>query len=242
MTWCSENSAVPGFLLASSTIHCRFVNRFAGSMSLPVCPANGSLHATPPFPRSGPGEPRFPAVIGTMKALRLPMCVSAVAYLIRFHCPPDPPAFVSAAALLKGRRSPSGPGFGLTGRPSFRLLSCGRQWDLSGLQAILPVPLLRSSTPVEPMCPRHYGHIDAAPATHTAKASAMADFGAHSHSFGTRSPTLRVSCCHSRARLASGWLAGLCREGVEPSGPLRKVSARLTIVLLSCSPDANGFR
>ena len=31
----------------------------------------------------------------------------------------------------------------------------------------------------------------------------------------------------SRARLASGWLASLCREGVEPSGPLWKVSARI---------------
>jgi len=34
----------------------------------------------------------------------------------------------------------------------------------------------------------------------------------------------------------AGW------EGVEPSGPLRKISVRLTIVPLSCSPDANGFR
>src|SRR3984893_32974 len=87
-----------------------------------------------------------------------------------------------------------------------------------------------------------FGHIDAAPATHTAKASAIADFGADSRSFDTRCHTLRASCCHSRARLASGWLACLCREGVEPSGPLRKVSVRLTIVPLSCSPDANGFR
>src|SRR5262249_27092953 len=47
----------------------------------------------------------------------------------------------------------------------------------------------------------------------------------------------RASCCHSRARLASGWLAGLYREGVEPSGSLRKVSDHMTI-LLSCSPDA----
>jgi len=54
-------------------------------------------------------------------------------------------------------------------------------------------------------------------------------FGAHSRSFGTRWPTLRVSCCHSRARLASGWLAGLCREGVVPSGPLREVSARVHV-------------
>jgi hypothetical protein len=102
---------------------------------------------------------------------------------------------------------------------------------------IHPVSLLRSWTPVEPMCPCLGGHIGAAPTSGTVKASDDEHFGAHSRSFGTCSPTLRVSCCHSRARLASGWLAGLYREGVEPSGSLRKVSDHMTI-LLSCSPDA----
>jgi hypothetical protein len=50
----------PHFLLASSAIHCRFVDRFAGSMPPPVFPANGSLLVTPPFPPSGPGEPGSP--------------------------------------------------------------------------------------------------------------------------------------------------------------------------------------
>src|SRR5215470_1167379 len=116
-------------------------------------------------------------------------------------------------------------------------LSRGRQWDLSGLQVIHSVPLLRSWTPVEPMCPCLGGHIDGAPLAITTKASDDADFGARSRSFSTCSPTLRVSCCHSPARLASGWLAGLYREGVEPSGPLRKVSDHMTIPL-SCPPDA----
>src|SRR5258705_12666371 len=71
----------------------------------------------------------------------------------------------------------------------------------------------------------------------TTKASDDADFEARSRSFSTCSPTLRVSCCHSRVRLASGWLAGLYREGVEPSGLLRKGSDH-TVILLSCSPDA----
>src|SRR5215469_18528803 len=71
----------------------------------------------------------------------------------------------------------------------------------------------------------------------TTKASNDEHFGAHSRSFGTCCPTLRVSHYHSRARLASGWLAGLYREGVEPSGSLRKVSGHMAI-LLSCSPDA----
>jgi hypothetical protein len=137
-----------------------------------------------------------------MKALRLPICASAVAYcfasaahaLLLVSCPPQRSRKAGGSCQARA--------FCFAGRPSFRLPTHGRQWDLSGLQAILPVPLLRSSTPVEPMCPRHVGHIDAAPATHTAKASAIADFGAHSRSFSTHSPTLRVSCS-----LPAGWLA-----------------------------------
>src|SRR6516164_5597559 len=75
------------------------------------------------------------------------------------------------------------------------------------------------------------------PLISTTKASNDVHFGAHSRSLGTCCPTLRVSHYHSRARLASGWLAGLYREGVEPSGSLRKVSGHMAI-LLSCSPDA----
>src|SRR5215472_13965513 len=75
------------------------------------------------------------------------------------------------------------------------------------------------------------------PLISTTKASNDEHFGAHSRSFGTCCPTLRVSCFHSRARLASGWLAGLYREGVEPSGSLRKVSDHM-VIPLSCLPDA----
>jgi hypothetical protein len=60
------------------------------------------------------------------------------------------------------------------------------------------------------------GHTDAAPAYSDNEGFGRLDFGADSRSFGTCSPTLRVSYCHSRARLASGWLASLYREGVDP--------------------------
>src|SRR5215203_4530886 len=51
--------------------------------------------------------------------------------------------------------------------------------------------------------------------------------------FSTR--CLRFACdvAAARARLASDWLVGLCREGVEPSGSRRKVSERSHVVLLS---------
>jgi hypothetical protein len=45
-----------GIVPACSTIQCHFVNRFAGSMSPPLLPDNGSLHASPPCPPSGPTE------------------------------------------------------------------------------------------------------------------------------------------------------------------------------------------
>ena len=54
-----------------------------------LCPVSGSLHATPPFPRLGPGRVRFPNVISTMKALRPPLAASPAAYLFRFRCPRD---------------------------------------------------------------------------------------------------------------------------------------------------------
>ena len=62
--------------------------------------------------------------------------------------PARPSCFVSAVALREGWRSPPGPGLGCR-LPVFPAGACGRQWDLSGLQTIHPVPLLRSSTPVD---------------------------------------------------------------------------------------------
>jgi hypothetical protein len=161
-----------------------------------------------------------------MKALRLPTRVSAVAYwfastahgYLLGSCPPQ--------RSRKGGGPLPGRGSWSAGARSVRLAVRGREWDLSGLQAIRPVPLLRSGTPVEPTCPCHTGHVDAAPAGWTAKASAKSDFGANTQ---LRHPLPYASRgrCRTRARLASGRLAGLCREGVEPPGSLREVSARI---------------
>jgi hypothetical protein len=108
---------------------------------------------------------------------------------------------------------------------------------LSGIQSN---PSDRAASPPQTPRARHQAAAlrgTLPPLRETTKASDNADFGAHSRSFRTCSPTLRVSCCHSRARLASGWLAGLYREGVEPSGSLRKVSDHM-VIPLSCPPDA----
>ncbi len=46
-------------------------------------------------PSLGSQRAWFPALTGTMKALRLPTCASAVAYFVRFRRPRDPPALCS---------------------------------------------------------------------------------------------------------------------------------------------------
>ena len=51
--------------------------------------------------------------------------------------------------------------------------------------------------------------------------------------FGTRCLRFARGVAATRARLASGWLVGLCRERVELSGSRRKVSERSHVVLLS---------
>lgn len=55
----------------------------------------------------------------------------------------------------------------------FRLASAWTGWDLTGSQAIHPVPLPGSKTPAESVVPHQSGPTDAAPAPNTAKASAV---------------------------------------------------------------------
>jgi len=57
--------------------------------------------------------------------------------------------------------------------------------------------------------------------------------------FGTCCLRFTGDVATAHARLASGWLASLYREGVEPSGLLRKVSELLHLFPLSWFyPDA----
>src|SRR5262245_11737479 len=121
-------------------------------------PASGSLLAAPPFPRLGPGEVRFPNVISTMRALRLPTHAFPVAYLFRFRVPRDSSAvrarFVSAPQRMEvplRARILVQPAI-----PIIRLTSCGHDWELSGFQTTHPVPLPRSTTPAEPTVPRQW--------------------------------------------------------------------------------------
>src|SRR6516162_10480868 len=52
----------------------------------------------------------------------------------------------------------------------------------------------------------------------------LMNFGALSRGFGTCCLRFKTGVATTPARLASGWLARLYREGAEPSGSLQKVS------------------
>ena len=126
--------------------------------------------------------------------------------------------------------------------PVFPASSCGRKWDLSGLQTILPVPLLRSSTPVEPMYPRHVGYINTAPATHTAKAPAIAISGlTHAASAPADLRFAFRVATHAQGSLPAGWLAFTGRAS-NPLDRYERFQLVLTFIPLSCSPDANGLQ
>ena len=156
MTWCSEDSANPRFVLASSAIRCRFVDRFVRLRVLSrVSRQRFSPHDTP-LPSIGSRRVRFPDVSGRIEVLRLPVTHprSLICFASGAHdnllgsC-------LAACARAPGRsEGPSGPGSMSTGDPIAGLLSRGRERDLPGFQAIPPVLLPRSTTPAESTIPR----------------------------------------------------------------------------------------
>jgi len=210
-----------------------------GSCPLPF-PGGGSLLATPPFPPAGSRRAQFPRSLryyegATTSHLRIHgrLCFrSRGPWLPPALCPPQRSR--KAGGAFRARAL-------LCRLPSFPAFVHGRQWDLSGLQAILPVPLLRSSTPVEPMCPRHRGHIDAAPALRTAKASAIAISGL-THA-ASAPAVLRFAfrvATHAQGSLPAGWLAFTGRAS-NPLDRYERFQLVLTFIPLSCSPDASAI-
>src|SRR5262245_32924510 len=119
---------------------------------------------------------------------------------------------------------PSGPGALFSRRPNAGLLSRGREWDLPGSQAIHPVPLPRSRTPAEPTTPRLLTVSSMLPPLPSPRGLQPLEISGLSRGFSTCCLRFTNGVATIHAKLASGWLARLYREGVEPSGSLQKVS------------------
>ena len=187
---------------------------------------NGSLLMAPLFPRSGPGESGSPMSQVLLRCYDFPLRIPGHLFVSL----PGPTLILLAsclaacAALPEGRRGLPGQGHCSTGDPTAGLLSRGRERDLPGFQAIRPVPLPRSRTPAEPTIPRLLTVPSVLPPLFRQRRLQRINISGLSRGFSTRCLRFKNGVATTHARLASGWLARLCREGVEPSGSLRKVS------------------
>jgi hypothetical protein len=150
MTWWSEHSAAPRFVLAKLAIRCRFVDRFVGSRVpshvsgqrlFPWRPPSLARVLVSPVPR---GQRSYEGA--TNSRLRIPGRLSVSL--------PGSARSSTLRARLGGAprwlENPSGPGHWSAGRPFAGTLSRGRKRDLTGSQAIHPMPLPRSKTPAGP--------------------------------------------------------------------------------------------
>jgi hypothetical protein len=241
MTWWSEHSAVPRFVLASSAIRCRFVDRFAGSrVPSRVSGQRFSTHGAP-LPSAGSRRARFPAFPGHMRALRLPARAAGSLILFGRRSHALLHLFVLAEALL-GRRGGRSQAWNhcSAGVPILRRVA---PVDASGIsqvpwrsvQCLCPAPRPRPSRQVLAM-----SDLSTPPPAFQHRRPRLApDIEARSHGFSIR--RLRFAKI-SVAAAAQDWLpAGglrLCREGVEPSGSLRKVSGHMSVPLSRSCPVA----
>src|SRR5215831_14017650 len=153
-----------------------------------------------------------------------------------------PSCLVFAAALPKGRRYLPGQGLAVPvaqlpgSRPRTPMGSLRSSGDPSRAFAPFPDPGrtgMPSPSRSHRCCPRFahsegFGRWLISGLTGAASAPAVLRF------------VFRIAA-HTQGSLPAGRL-GLCREGVEPSGPLREVSARVDDHPPSCSPDASAIR
>jgi len=217
--------------LASPAIRCRCVDRFVRLKVLShVSRQRFSPHGTP-LSSIGSRWVQFPDVTGTIKVLRLP--ATPVRSLIGFASGVHAILLGSCLAACAPGRSEGRPGQGLV-QPATPNSRFARAWTWTGPPRF-PGDPSRAYAPLfdpgrtDDPSPRD-GVAGAAPALPTAKASALVNFGAQSRGFSTRCLRFTNDVATTHAKLASGWLARLYREGVEPSGSLQKVSVRLILL------------
>lgn len=164
--------------------------------------------------------------------------------LVRFRGPRDLRLFVFALALPEGSEDPPGPGTSVA--PAAPDPACTRM-DANGISQVFRRSFLCLCSAPRPRPNRHalanfVGHVGAAPAGWTAKASAISDFGANTQLQHPLPYASRMSLPHTcKARFR---LAGSASTGWE-SNPLDRCEGFqlvLTIILPPCSPDATILR
>ena len=195
---------------------------------------------TPRFPPAGPdghGSPPSTVLSGRYDFLP-PHVLRLIVFANRFRGLLPAEVRVRPRALPPPRRRRRRTGVWISCWPSLSsFLAHGQGQDLPGFLAIHPVTLRRSTTPDDPLRLACNGASGAAPTRLTMKASSISDFEASS---AAASPAVYASRRALPLAVQDSLPAGglrLCRAGVEPAGPLRKVSAH-GILLSRTSPGA----
>jgi hypothetical protein len=149
--------------------------------------------------------------------------------LVCFHCPRIPPRFVFAAALPEARRSSSRPGLLVNRRP----FSPGSSYvDANGISQVFRRSFLCLCSAPGPRSNRRVLAMSATsmlPPLGGRRRLRQSMISGLTRSFGTRCHTLHADiAAHVQGSLPAGRL-GLYRVGVEPTGSLRGVSARIHV-------------
>ena len=186
----------------------------------------------PLFARSGPGESGSPMSQLLLRCYDFPLRMPGHSFVSLPGPTRSSLLRVSQLALQEGSEGP------FLARvivhpatPSAGLFARGRKRDLPGSQVIRSMPLPRSTTPAEPTIPRHLTVSSMLPPRFPRQGlQRLMNFEAQSRGFNICCLRFTNGVATIHARLASGWLARLCREGVQPSGPRQKVSVRLILL------------
>jgi len=246
MTWCSDDSATPRFVLASSAIRCRFVNRFVSLRVLSrVSRQRFSSHGTP-LPSIGSRWVQFPDVSSTIEVLRLPVTHprSLIGFASRVH------ATLLGSCLAACARAPGRTEGAFRARvnvqPATRLPTCSRV-DVSGIsqvprRSILCLCLVPGPRPNRRSLAYWRFH-RCCPHSYDREGFSVLTISGLSRGFSTCCLRFKSGVATTHAKLASGRLARLYREGVEPSGSLQKVSDHILVPLFWIYPGATygGF-
>ena len=240
--WCSRSIAAPGFLFASSAIHCRFVDRLVEF----VAPSRVSRQWLSPRGVSLPSGGFRPSPVSRVpryyEGATTSHSVSASAYEFRSRSPRLTSSFVSALSRTPARRrSQAGLVSWSTGRPFPGALFTWTVWDLSGSLGDPSRAFAQFQDPgrTDETSPLAVPSV-LPPRTGSTKASTRTSISGLMLGFSARCLRFTKAVADSHARLASGRLACLYRARVELAGSLRKVSDHsMAFPLSGASPDAS---
>src|SRR5215469_11644393 len=154
MTWWSEYSAVPRFVLAKLAIRCRFVDRFVGSRAPSHVSSQRFSTRDASLPSVGSRRARFPGLHRYYEGATTSRSREPGPLWFRLQAPRAPPVFVFAEALLMGsEEAHQAWNTCSAGVPYPAGYTRGRARDLAGFLATHPKPLPCSKTPAEPARP-----------------------------------------------------------------------------------------